>query len=44
MKKFKTTLVLTRDRVLSISKLSRRTDSWKLQSSNTTVPEPDELL
>jgi len=36
-------LTLTRDKVLSESKLSRRTDSWKLQSSSIT-PEPEELL
>jgi hypothetical protein len=39
-----TAYVLTRDRVLFVSKLSKRTDSWKLQSSNTTAPEPEELL
>jgi hypothetical protein len=35
---------LTRVKVLSRSKLSRRTDSWKLQSSSITEPDPNELL
>lgn len=34
---------LTSVSVLSMSKLSRCTDSWKLQSSRTTGPDPDEL-
>lgn len=35
--------ILTSDKVRSTSKLSRRSDSWKLQSSSITAP-PAELL